>query len=117
MNQRRSQRVSEALREELTELIGYEMNDPRLGAVTVTDVLLSPDLKRARILVAGGEDTVAVLERAKHYLRREVASRLSLFRVPDLRFEADAGIAPDRVETLLKRVRRGRPRDEKKPSE
>jgi ribosome-binding factor A len=111
MNERRSQRVSEALREELTELIGYEMDDPRLSSVSVTDVLLTPDLKQARILVTADAETVAVLDRARHFLRREVARRLRLFRVPDLRFEPGAGVAPDRIETLLKRVRKGRPRE------
>lgn len=117
MKERRAQRVAEALKEELTELIGYEMNDPRLDSVSVTDVLLSPDMKKARVLVAAGEETITILEGARHYLRREAASRLNLFRAPDLHFEPDAGIAPDRVASLLRRVRKGRLQGEKKPSE
>jgi ribosome-binding factor A len=111
MNERRAQRVSEALREELTELIGYEMDDPRLSSVDVTDVLLSPDLRQARVLVTGDAGTLEVLEGARHFLRRQLARRLRLFRVPDLHFEAGAEVAPDRIETLLKRVRKGRPRE------
>jgi ribosome-binding factor A len=43
MDEHRSQRVSAAVREELTEIIGFEMEDPRLAAVDVTDVTVSPD--------------------------------------------------------------------------
>lgn len=116
MNERRAQRVAEALKEELAELIAYELNDPRVDSVSVTEVFLSPDMKKARVLVAAGEETLNVLEGARHYLRREVAARLNLFRAPDLHFEADAGVAPDRIPSLLKRMRKGRPQDEKNPS-
>jgi len=128
MDAHRVERVSEALREELSEIIGYEMSDPRLRSVDVTEVVVTPDSRHARVLVhAGGtgeerESALVALEGARHYLRRELASRLRLFRIPELHFEQDAGLdAGSRVELLLKRVRKGRPRpaepDEKKPLE
>lgn len=117
MTDHRTERISEALREELAELIGYELSDPRLGSVTVTEVQISPDKRHAfvRIGVADGSDlkeTLAILEHAGHFLRRELARRLELFRVPELHFEADAftEIGP-RAEQLLKRVKKGRPRE------
>ena len=90
----RTERISEALREELTELIGYELSDPRISSATVTGVEVSPDKRHAlvRIGVAEGSDAqqaIAALERAGQFLRREVARRLELFRVPELHFEAD----------------------------
>ena len=114
----RSERVAEAIREELEEMIGYEMSDPRIQSADVLEVLLSPDGRHARVrLNVHGEgvqaqETIEALEHARHYLRREIAQRLDIFRVPDLHFEA--AVSTDlgaRAPHLLKRVRRGRPRE------
>jgi ribosome-binding factor A len=117
MDPYRSQRVSEAIREELSEIIGYEMADPRLGQVDVTEVLVTPDKRHARVLLhlGGDEKTQAeallALEGARHFLRRELAGRLTLFRTPELLFEADIEACHlGRLEQLMKRVRKGRPR-------
>src|SRR5438309_8715119 len=87
MDERRTRRVSEAVREELIELIGFEMADPRLLPVEVNHVNVSPDGRHALITVGvRGEDKVqrdafAALEHARHYFRHELARRLSLRRV------------------------------------
>ena len=49
MDEIRFQRVAEAVREEISELISYEMTDPRVADVVVTEVLVSPDLRKARV--------------------------------------------------------------------
>ncbi len=51
MDERRTLRVSEALREELTEIIGFETEDPRLLAVDVTEVHVSQDGRHANVRV------------------------------------------------------------------
>lgn len=119
MDAHRAERVSKALREELGELIAYELSDPRIGDATVTDVLVSPDLRHARVRLhlasntAAQEQTIRALDGARHFLRHELAKRLDLYRVPELHFEADLEVGVSgRVEHLLKRVHRGRPRDE-----
>jgi ribosome-binding factor A len=118
MDSHRSERVSEALREELSEMIAYELSDPRIGQATVTEVLVSPDMKHARVRLhlgdspREGEETMRALDGARGFLRHQLAERLNLYRVPDLHFEADISPAlSGRAEQLLKRVRRGRPRD------
>jgi ribosome-binding factor A len=119
MDPRRSERVSEAIREELEELIAYELSDPRIQVSGVAEVLISPDARTARVrLVMNGDageqrDTLEALNHARAYIKRELATRVDLFRLPELRFEAaiPAELAP-RVSHLLKRVRRGRPRGE-----
>jgi ribosome-binding factor A len=115
--QHRTERISEALREELTELIGYELSDPRVASATVTSLDISPDKRHAlvRVRVDEGVDTkqtLAALEHAAPFLRREVARRLELFRIPELHFEADIAteLGP-RVDQLLKRIKKGRPRE------
>ena len=121
MDSHRSERVSEALREELGEMIAYELSDPRIGDATVTEVLVSPDRKHAQVRLHLSQDknereqTIQALDGARHFLRRQLAERLNLFRVPELHFEADVSSAGSgRMEHLLKRVRRGRPRDEER---
>jgi len=120
MDARRSQRITEALREELGEMIDYELNDPRIGAVTVTEVHVSPDGKKAQIsvLLEGDKQrqqaALDALNKAKGFLRHELGERLTLFRVPDLHFESalSPGMNPEKIDFLLRRIRRGRPRDE-----
>jgi ribosome-binding factor A len=123
MDERRTKRVSEAVREELIELIGFEMADPRLLPVEVNHVNLSPDGRHAHVLIGvRGEaqaqrEAFAALEHAQNFLRRQLARRLSLRRVPELHFEADMGAgSEDRIERLLARARKTRGQDEKLPS-
>ena len=122
MQQHRSQRVSTAVREELSEIIGFELSDPRLAEVDVTDVTVSPDSRHALVKVSlgGGEheqnQAMAALDHARNYLRHELASRLSLRRIPELHFEPDH--YPDaaaRVEILLKRAKKKRAPTENRP--
>jgi ribosome-binding factor A len=117
MEPHRAQRLSEALREELAELIEYELEDPRLDGVTVTEAHLGPDGRHARVVVAfraasGRDSALAALEHATGYLRRTVALRLRLFRVPELHFE-EANPAGGRIEELLDRIRKNREKAEK----
>jgi ribosome-binding factor A len=120
MDERRTLRVSEAVREELTEIIGFETNDPRLLGVDVVEVHVSPDGRHCgvRVAIRGGEreqrDAMAALDHAKHYLRHELASRLALRHVPELHFDLDKN--PDvesRIDFLLKRAKKSRGRDDK----
>jgi ribosome-binding factor A len=115
MDERRTLRVSEAVREELSEIIGFETEDPRLLAVEVTEVHVSPDARYANIKVAIRGDereqrkSFEALDHARHYLRHELASRLTLRHVPELHFEQDRN--PDvesRIDFLLKRAKKSR---------
>jgi ribosome-binding factor A len=120
VDERRTLRVAEAVREELTELIGFELDDPRLAGVEVTDVQISHDARHANVKIAVRGDeraqnqALAALEHAGGYLRRELASRLQLRHVPELHFDRDKN--PDvesRVDFLLRRAKKSRARDEK----
>jgi ribosome-binding factor A len=119
MDERRTLRISEALREELSEIISFETSDPRLLTVEVTDIFVSPDGRHAtvRVTLRGDEKaqkaSLAALDHAQGYFRHEVASRLSLRYVPELHFERDK--VPDvesRIDFLLKRAKKSRGRSE-----
>ncbi len=118
MDPHRTERIAEALREELEELIGYELSDPRLGDLFVTEVQIGPDLRHAHVRLSmppeqqKRDEALAALEHAKSFIKRELSHRLELRRMPELHFEPDLLTSTtQRMETLLKRVRRGRPRE------
>jgi ribosome-binding factor A len=114
----RQQRVAESIREELDEMIAYELSDPRIGEASVTEIIVSPDFRHAHVRVAlhgteeDQEQTLAALDHAKPFLKQQLAERLQLFRTPDLHFQADlpANLAA-RAPQILKRIKRGRPRE------
>lgn len=119
MDERRSLRVSEAVREELAEIIGFELDDPRLVPVNISGVHVSPDSRHARVkvVVLGDEDeqklALEALDHARHYLRRELAARLSLRMAPELHFEVDRwNEADNRLAILLKRAKKTRGKTE-----
>jgi ribosome-binding factor A len=91
-------RVDEAVRAVLSDAITRDLNDPRIGFVTVTGVKTSPDLRHARVYVSVmGEDAVRAssmegLESAHGYLQGRIASELSLKHTPALAFEYDESI-------------------------
>ena len=120
MDPHRNERLSEAIREELDELIGYEMSDPRVGHTSVTEVHLSPDFRHAyiRVALSGPIDeqnaTLEALTHGKSFLKHQLAERLQLHRTPELHFEADLPAAlAAKVPQILKRIKRGRPKSEK----
>ena len=92
---RRSERLGEALKDEISEVVGFELDDPRLDRVTVTDVTVSEDLRDAKVfvLVQGDEQEVAeamkALQNAMVFVRQQVAMNLSLRHVPHLHFARD----------------------------
>ncbi|HEX2222999.1 MAG TPA: 30S ribosome-binding factor RbfA [Thermoanaerobaculia bacterium] len=94
---RRSDRVADEVRKELSQLIFREVKDPRIKLVSVTEVQITSDLRRAviRISALGEEqDRLAAVEALRHargFLRTELAHRLRLRVTPELVFELDRG--------------------------
>ncbi len=90
------ERLSERIQSILSELLLREVADPRLKNITVTAVKIDPELMYADIYInALGDESrqqqvMTGLERAKGFLRREVAKRVRLRNAPDLIFHWDA---------------------------
>ncbi len=115
MDEHRAARVAEAIREELSEIIGFELDDPRLNGAAVGDVEIDPGSRHVRVRVAteGGpaeqRQTLAALAHARPYLRHHLAARLNLRKVPELHFQIDRWAQADsRIEILLKRAKKKR---------
>lgn len=110
----RQLRMGELLRHILAETLARStFRDPVLANahITVTEVRPSPDLKNATVFVTplGGEDmstVVDALQKARAYLRGQVAKSLETKVVPDLSFKADVSFAnAERIDTLLQKGR------------
>lgn len=109
---RRPERLAETLREEITEIVGYELEDPRLEAVTVTDVQVSPDLRDAKVfvLVEGTEkeiqDAMKALQNAEKFVRSQVAMNLNIHHAPHIHFARDTvEEKAGRIEKLLEELK------------
>ncbi len=100
MSNIRSQRINEEFRREIEDILSHSIKDPGLKAlVSVVRVEVTKDLSNAKVYVSimgtgnEGEDSVQALHRAAGFIRRELASRITLRRVPSLSFVADNSIA------------------------
>ena len=96
VDRRRIERVNGLLREEISNLIASQVNDPRLrGVISITRVQTASDLRSARVYVSvmGAEsarqEALEGIRSSASYLRRELRNRLSLRYVPFLNFVAD----------------------------
>ena len=92
---RRPERLAETLKEEIAEVVGYELDDPDLQNATVTDVEVSPDLRDAKVYVlVNGEEaeikkTLKNLQHAAGFVRQQVALNLDLRFTPHIHFARD----------------------------
>ena len=113
----RPERVAQRMRREVADILATRMRDPRVGpGVSVTDVEVTQDLSFARVFVtvhAEGkerEQTLLALERAAGFVRRELAQRMELREVPEIRFALDTSIDTGaRVDELLRKLEQGEP--------
>lgn len=98
MSSTRIQRISKLLKEELSRIIREEINDPRLGFVSITDIEMTPDLRDAHIYVSvygtpeEQEASIGVLERARRFLRGTLGKQVEMRYTPELHFYLDLSI-------------------------
>lgn len=87
--------MAEALREEISEIVSFELEDPRVQAAAVTEVRLSDNGRDAKVfvLVEGAENEIREAMRALHnaekFVRRQVALNLNLHHAPQIHFVRD----------------------------
>jgi len=98
MSKKYQRRISDLVRSHLADLLTRKANDPRLNMVTITKVIVTPDARYADIhfSVLGGVEeqtkTLAGLESASGWLRRELGRRLRLRNTPALTFHHDPSL-------------------------
>jgi ribosome-binding factor A len=116
MSRRRAERVGEAVREVIAELLLRDIKDPRIGMITLTTVDLTDDLRHAKVYFSSAGDDAARqrslhgLRSAAGFIRAQVTRRLQLRYAPEITFLFDPGLeAAERLSMLLRDVR---PKDE-----
>ena len=116
---RRTDRINGLLRQEISQLLSRELNDPRLsGVVSITHVETTTDLRYARVHVSvlGGreerETVLSGINSAAGFMRRELGVRLSLRYIPELKFILDESIeVADHIFNLMDRLSTNGPPD------
>lgn len=114
-------RVASTFSEEIGAMLEGELSDPRIGPSHVTDVVLAPGGKSARIFVAvdGSEDeeesTLAALMTARGYIRSQLRERMGVRHVPELTFAIDRSQKlTGRIDEILSRSRAREARSRKR---
>lgn len=108
---RRPERLAEVLREEVAEIVGFELEDPRLAAVTVTEVRVADNLRNAKVyvLVDGNENEIAeamlALRNAAGFVRQQLALSMNMRHAPQIHFARDtAEENAARIDDLLTEI-------------
>jgi len=110
---RKQKEVSELLRRELSNILLYELNDPRMGFTTVTRVEAAKDLQSAKVYITvhGTEEdlnkTLKGVEHARGYIQHLIGERLPIRFTPVLEFMEDEDLArAKRISNLIDEVRK-----------
>ena len=111
----RTDRIDELFRQEIGEIFRRDVDDPRIGFATITDVETTPDLRHARMSVSvigqpeERKATLAAMGRAMPFVRHELGKRLRLKRIPQFHLELDDTLERGtRVLQLLNEIEEGR---------
>ena len=121
-NFRRTDRINEQLKQEISMIVRDEVRDPRVGLATITAVQASPELDHAKVYVTSlgdeeeREEILTGLRSAAPFIRKELGARLHMRRIPELHFEADRVLAEAmRIEQLLREALPPEPTPEAAP--
>lgn len=108
MSKIRQQRTAEQMQQILSDLFLRELNDPRLQAVTVTEVTIDRELEHVDVYInalgdeSREDEVLAALEKAGGFLRHELVTRMRLRKAPQLHFHWDPRLAHfQEVESIL----------------
>ena len=121
----RTDKVSEAIRQEVSNIIHDELRDPRLGFITVMRVEVTKDLQIAKVFysVMGSPEQKfkagEALESAAGYIRRLIGDRLRLRFTPEVIFKLDKSVdysieIAEKIERVKDELKKGRPADKGK---
>jgi ribosome-binding factor A len=96
----RGVRVADQIQRDLAEIISYELKDPRVGMITITEVQVTPDYAHAKVFFTtlndnpeAVKDTLAGLSKAAGFIRGQLGRRLTIHTTPELHFVHDTSTA------------------------
>ena len=94
---KRSDRIADLIKVEISKVLSMEVKDPRVQGITVLNVLLTPDMKKADIFISNSnsfneidsEEVKIGLEKAKGFIRRKLSRNHNLRRTPEIFFKIE----------------------------
>ena len=94
---KRSDRIADLIKVEISQVLSKEVKDPRIKGITVMNVMLTPDMKKADIFISQSNsfneidsDEVRIgLERAKGFIKKKLSKNLNLRRTPEIFFKIE----------------------------
>lgn len=96
----RGVRVADQIQRDLAEIISYELKDPRVGMITITEVQVTPDYAHAKVFFTtlndnpeAVKDTLSGLSKAAGFIRGQLGRRLTIHTTPELHFVHDTSTA------------------------
>jgi ribosome-binding factor A len=110
MSSHRIYKVEQLIKEEISSVFLHKMQQPELGFITITNVKVSPDLKLAKIYlsVLEKEKRELVMDRINNktkYIRTELANRIRLKFVPEIKFFIDDTLDfVEKIEGLIDKI-------------
>ncbi|MBQ9327607.1 MAG: 30S ribosome-binding factor RbfA [Solobacterium sp.] len=114
----KQKRLEGIIRKNLSEIIQFDVKDPNIGFVTITDVKVTNDHSYATVYVTfigatNRKEAIGALERAKGFIRSELSQRLDIRRCPDLIFKIDTAEENARkIDQLIEEIHRGETAEE-----
>lgn len=106
-------KIAGIIQKEVSEIIQFELKDPKIGFITITDVDVTGDLSIAKVFVSFlGQDArkeagMKALERSKGFIRSELAKRLTIRKVPTLIFLQDTSLDKgNKIEKIIMDINR-----------
>lgn len=110
-NHKRADRVSDLLKEEISQMLLKEVKDPHVGFITITGVDISKDLQVAKVFytILGDEkqvsDSAQALSRVSPFIKRQLGKRLRMRYIPDIIFRYDHSLEYGaRIDTILNQL-------------
>ena len=103
----KQERIASIIRKNISEIIQFQLKDPNIGFVSIPEVKVSKDFSYATVYVSfireeDIEPSLEALNRAKGFIRSELAKKLDIRRVPEIRFVVDEGYKKEaRITELL----------------
>lgn len=111
MPSHRHERVTERIRQELSDIITHQLKDPRVGFITVTRVKVAPDYTKATVFVSilgeanAERTTMRALSHARGHIQTELSRRIRIRRHPEISFRIDEGFKNSlRVSRILSEI-------------
>lgn len=107
----KAEKIAGIIQKEISEIIQFQLKDPKIGFITITDVTVTNDLSIAKVYVSflgqkpREEAGMKGLNRSKGFIRSELAKRLKMRKVPELHFFIDDALERgNRIEEIIHKI-------------